>query len=108
MNPLAFGVMHPVLPAAPVQVMPVCDEVMLRPGAAMSGFSANGAPRRGPRDENDANVSAAVAAPRVALTPVPNCTLIAFPSACEMNMHGMVIAGCPAVGPMVRRFGSPT
>src|SRR5450432_148292 len=105
MKPVPLGVIQPPL----VQVMPVCADVIFSPGAAISGLSAAGDPSRGPRDENDARVSAAVAAPSVPFTPPPSCALIVLPSASEMKTDGIVTAGPGgAVPPISVRFGSPT
>src|SRR4029450_2036488 len=103
MKPVALGVIHPVLPAPlPVHVTPVCAEVMFSPGAAMSGFSVNGAPKRGPREENAARVSPAFNS--VTLTvPEPIAVLIALPSAWVMRKQGIVMSGSPGVGPIPTR-----
>src|SRR3954468_19332069 len=51
-KPVEFGVRHPLEGEVPVQVIPVCDDEMLTPGAVMSGFNCAGiVPSRGPRDE---------------------------------------------------------
>src|SRR3954447_8252741 len=58
-KPVALTVMHPAV-VVPLQVMPVCAELMNRPGAAMSGLSRTGEEaRRGPREEKEARTSAA-------------------------------------------------
>ncbi len=104
-NPDAVGVMQP----PPVtQVMPDWVETMLRPGAAMSGLRRTGEPAmRGPRELNEARVSAAVAAARVALTP-GSWPLIVTPSLNEIITAGMVMFGWVLSGPIRTRFGSPT
>src|SRR6185295_707469 len=86
---------RPVQPAATMQVCPVCTEVMLRPGAATSGFSRSGVPRmrRGPRDEKLARVSAPFCPSRVALTGgvAMMVFLIELPSTMVTSSVGMVI-----------------
>src|SRR5712691_510841 len=89
-----------------VHVTPVWADVMDRPGAARSGLRAMGDPaRRGPREENEASMSPALAAARVALTPAASWALIVLPSACEMKIDGIVIAiPLPVIA---TRLGSP-
>src|SRR5260370_23186235 len=75
-----------------VHVTPDWAEVMARPGAARSGFRAMGGPaRRGPREENEASMSAALAPARVALRPDPSLALMLLPSASETKTEGNVI-----------------
>src|SRR3954470_1072462 len=84
----------PVQPAATMQVWPVWTEVMLRPGAAMSGFSRRGEPkmRRGPREEKLATVSPPGWLSSVALTVVERAVvLIEPPSTSVVITVGMVI-----------------
>src|SRR5260370_37074321 len=72
-----------------VHVTPDWAEVMARPGAARSGFRAMGGPaRRGPREENEASMSAALAAARGAVTPGPGGALRVVPSAWAVKTGG--------------------
>ncbi len=87
MMPVAAGLMQPVV-VVPLQVLPVCAEVMETPGAVMSGFRAYGVSRRGPREEKLARVSAAVN--RVTLRP-GMLALKVLPSAKVTITEGMVI-----------------
>src|SRR3954449_10601376 len=82
----------PVQPAATMQVWPVWTEVMLRPGAAMSGFSRRGEPkmRRGPREEKLATVSPPAGPSSVALR-VAMLALNELASASVTRTDGMVI-----------------
>src|SRR5579863_5017381 len=89
------GSMAPVQPvAAEVQVWPVWTEVMLRPGAAMSGLTRSGDPKiwRGPREEKLARVSAPEGPSSVALR-VAMLALSVLPSASVTRTAGMVMVG---------------
>ena len=95
----------------PAEDTPVWAEVMVWPGAAISGLSLIGEEaRRGPRDEKPATVSAAVAALRVPLTgPEPSWATMRSREALEIEMPGMVMLGAVApVPPMTLGTGSPT
>ena len=91
---------HVLLPdAAVVQVMPVWTEVMLDPGAAMSGFSRSGEPkmRRGPRELKLATVSAPGRSDTLS---VAILAFIVFASAYVTMTDGIVIvASTPAMPP---------
>src|SRR5579864_5138837 len=105
MKPVGSGVMHPWL--AEVHTMPDWVDGIDTPGAATSGFSMIGKepPPTGPRELNDARVSAALAEASVALTPVVPARSV--PLSSEMNTDGMVMAGWVGSPAMVIRVGSP-
>src|SRR5438445_10984303 len=90
-----------------VQVLPDCAEMMLTPGAAMSGLSVDApAPRRGPLELNDAIESPASAVGKVTLTTLlaASCPLMALPVAWETRIAGMSTG--PAIVPLIPA-GSP-
>src|SRR5258708_25947065 len=91
LKPVGSGVMQPWL--ALVQTTPDWVEGMFNPGAATSGFRPIGkeAPPRGPRELNEASVSAALTTSRVALT--PDAPAIVVPSAASMNTEREGIGG---------------
>src|SRR3954452_9151817 len=107
-NPV--GSETPVQPAATVQVWPVWTEVMLRPGAAMSGFSRRGEPkmRRGPREEKLATVSPPGWLFSVALTVVDRAVvLIEVPSTSVVISVGMVIGTTIVASSAIAGGGEP-
>src|SRR5947209_1106966 len=95
-KPLAAGVMHPW--AAAVQVTPVCEELMNRPGAAMSGLSRTcEGSSRGPRELKEARMSAEDQS--VTLRPA-TFALSVLPSACWTLTGGMLtVSSNPAMLP---------
>ncbi len=104
-KPVGSGTMQPWLPD--VQVMPDWSDGIATPGAVASGFSPIGKepPPRGPREVNEARVSAALAEASVALTPLAAAR--SLPLSLEMNSAAMVMFGWEGSPPMLIRLGSP-